>query len=132
MTADADRALRHSGAKCVPLLPCPFCGSADLREESTACSEIAGKCFQSGWIECKACEVYGPSIEMIDSVPPYDAVREAWNKRAAPPCECEAERLLARARKYLEIAHNKHGVKFTDFYPEIFSEFDAYLARSKP
>lgn len=65
------------------LLPCPFCASTNLEEESTAASEIYGVCYHTGWIECNDCGCCGPSIETNDGDTPqeYQAVRDAWNKR---------------------------------------------------
>jgi len=66
------------------LKPCPFCGSVNLAEESTGASEIKGVCYQTGWIECNDCGACGKPAETNDGDTPvtYEAVREAWNRRA--------------------------------------------------
>lgn len=71
------------------LKPCPFCGSVNLAEESTGTSEIKGVCYQTGWIECNDCGACGKPAETNDGDTPvtYDAVREAWNRRATTEIE---------------------------------------------
>lgn len=58
------------------LLPCPFCGSTNLRYE------FAGS---QGYIECNECGTEGPCDERAaDPYCDYDAACDAWNRRAAP------------------------------------------------
>lgn len=57
------------------LLPCPFCGSTNLRHE------FAGS---QGFIECNECGTVGPCDERAaDPICDYDAAYAAWNRRAA-------------------------------------------------
>lgn len=59
----------------VDLLPCPFCGSTNLRYE------FAGS---QGYIECNECGTQGPCDERAaDPHCDTDAAYEAWNRRAA-------------------------------------------------
>ena len=56
------------------LLPCPFCGSTNLR------SEFSGS---QGYIECNECGTQGPCDERAaDPICDYDAAYAAWNRRA--------------------------------------------------
>lgn len=56
------------------------CGSAELDIDCTACSEIAGVCYQSAWVECKVCHEEF-SFELIegDDNHTWNKFREAWN-----------------------------------------------------
>jgi hypothetical protein len=57
------------------LLPCPFCGSTNLRYE------FAGS---QGYIECNDCGTAGPGDERAaDPICDMDAAYLAWNRRAA-------------------------------------------------
>jgi hypothetical protein len=92
MTADADRALRHSGAKCVP------------RE---------------------------PDEAMVSAAPPAVLPEDVWLRMfdAAPPCECECERLL----RELAVAIDTLAVgRLPERVSNAMTAARAYLARSKP
>jgi transcription elongation factor Elf1 len=57
------------------LLPCPFCGSNNLRYEF---------CGSQGYIECNECGTQGPCDERAaDPICDLDAACDAWNRRAA-------------------------------------------------
>ncbi len=57
------------------LLPCPFCGSSNLRYEF---------CGSQGYIECNECGTQGPCDERAaDPICDLDAACDAWNRRAA-------------------------------------------------
>jgi hypothetical protein len=58
------------------LLPCPFCGSTNLR------FTFAGS---QGYICCDNCGTQGPCDEQAaDPICDYDAAYTAWNRRPAP------------------------------------------------
>lgn len=63
------------------LLHCPFCGG-EVEEDWSACAEIRGSCFQTGWIECKKCDY---SIMLFDGctddVNACKILADKWNKR---------------------------------------------------
>jgi hypothetical protein len=57
------------------LLPCPFCGSSNLRYEF---------CGSQGYIECNECGAQGPCDERAaDPICSIEAAEAAWNRRAA-------------------------------------------------
>ena len=57
------------------LLPCPFCGSSNLRYEF---------CGSQGYIECNECCTQGPCDERAaDPICDPGAACDAWNRRAA-------------------------------------------------
>jgi Lar family restriction alleviation protein len=58
------------------ILPCPFCGSADL-----GISPNAGRFRHRMAVCCRTCLAYGPERICCD-----DAIA-AWNKRSAPGAE---------------------------------------------
>lgn len=68
------------------LLPCPFCGSTNLRYD------FAGS---QGYIECNECGTEGPCDEQAaDPHCDIEAAYDTWNRRAtlakpAPPAEGE-------------------------------------------
>jgi hypothetical protein len=56
------------------LLPCPFCGSSNLRYEF---------CGSHGYIECNECGAQGPCDELAaDPICDIQAADAAWNRRA--------------------------------------------------
>ena len=64
----------------VKLLPCPFCGSEDLRAPNAALG-----------IECRGCGVWMPAVASSDHDRSHDATT-AWNRRV--PMEKAREALL--------------------------------------
>lgn len=59
--------------ECSELLPCPFCGSQNLKYEFSA---------SAGYITCLECEADGPRDD--DAADPHcsvDAAYAAWNRR---------------------------------------------------
>ena len=55
------------------LLPCPFCGSTNLRFEFSG---------SQGYIECNECGTQGPCDEQAaDPICDMGAAYEAWNRR---------------------------------------------------
>jgi len=62
------------------LLPCPFCGGADIGHKSE--DEVAIVC-----LDCFGC---GPSIEgSREDAATWDRARTAWNRRAAPALQAQ-------------------------------------------
>jgi Lar family restriction alleviation protein len=58
------------------LLPCPFCGSTNLRYD------FAGS---QGYIECNECGTQGPcDLRAADPICDDDAACDAWNRRSTP------------------------------------------------
>ena len=58
----------------IDLLPCPFCGSTNLRFEFSG---------SQGYIECNKCGTEGPCDEQAaDPICDMDAAYLAWNRRA--------------------------------------------------
>jgi transcription elongation factor Elf1 len=58
----------------IELLPCPFCGSTNLRFEFSG---------SQGYIECNECGTEGPCDEKAaDPICDMDAAYLAWNRRA--------------------------------------------------
>ena len=56
------------------LLPCPFCGSSDMRYEF---------CASQGYITCNECGTQGPCDERAaDPHCDIEAAETAWNRRA--------------------------------------------------
>lgn len=49
-------------------MTCPVC-SHTLIQESTACAEIAGDCYQHCWLECTNCGWESESVEVINGLP---------------------------------------------------------------
>ena len=45
------------------------CNNPSIFEESTACAEIAGDCYQSCWLECRNCGAETISLETINGLP---------------------------------------------------------------
>jgi Lar family restriction alleviation protein len=75
------------------LLPCPFCGSADVAPNGTEDQPLWNQ-----WVRCASCEAEGPTRTGGHAV-----VAAAWNTRAAPPAPLDAvqrerDRCLAVAR----------------------------------
>jgi hypothetical protein len=59
----------------VLLLPCPFCGSINLRYQFSG---------SQGYIECNECGTQGPCDERAaDPICDIEAANSAWNRRAA-------------------------------------------------
>ncbi len=63
------------------LLPCPFCGSADIQHETFGENSQGYHCFDCG-ASCR----YSRHSSVTD-----DYLRTQWNRRAAPPAESPAE-----------------------------------------
>lgn len=74
------------------LKPCPFCGSNDLREESSGLIE-AYKHYQHCYIECISC---GCEAGHVDLEGDYQEVMEKWNNRSLED-KLEAELNAAKA-----------------------------------
>lgn len=82
------------------LLPCPFCGSTNLRHE------FAGS---QGFIECNECGTVGPCDERAaDPICDYDAAYAAWNRRAAAQADGPA---VPDGREPASIAEQSASVK---------------------
>ena len=89
------------------LLPCPFCGSTNLRHE------FAGS---QGFIECNECGTVGPCDERAaDPICDIEAAADAWNRRPTalaadgPPAE-----LLERHAAPVPVAERLPGPKDCD------------------
>lgn len=89
------------------LLPCPFCGSTNLRHEFSG---------SQGYIECNECGTQGPCDERAaDPICDQDAGCAAWNRRAAdraqrhpvPPEPGEVQELVKWLR---ELGAKRGGV----------------------
>jgi Lar family restriction alleviation protein len=105
------------------LLPCPFCGSTNLRHE------FAGS---QGYIECNECGTQGPCDERAaDPICDFEAAYKAWNRRAAlakpcPPTEGEVAELARLLRLDAELERN-------DGMPQAAARLDrAALAEPQP
>ena len=78
------------------LLPCPFCGSTNLRYE------FAGS---QGYICCDDCGTQGPCDEQAaDPICDHDAAYAAWNRRpaAAPVAMIELITDMARHLAHMQ------------------------------
>jgi hypothetical protein len=45
------------------------CNTPNIIEESTACAEIAGDCYQWCWLQCRNCGRETESLETINGEP---------------------------------------------------------------
>lgn len=59
------------------ILPCPFCGATDIREERS--NNTNSPYYYSYWMRCQKCKAEGPPNSK--SLQVGDAIR-LWNRRA--------------------------------------------------
>ena len=94
--------MTHSPApeEAIRLLPCPWCGSADIKPHGG-----------SRWLYCMSCKSEGPYSDN------KAAAIAAWNRRAGGERE---QRLEARSKAFLQ--EFDEFMKGADWYPDYLAE----------
>ncbi len=71
------------------LMPCPFCGSTDLKIDIDRTNKIFGETQFTVTVQCMKCHARGPVVRMVRhcGLPNEreiceEMVAEAWNRRA--------------------------------------------------
>lgn len=108
------------------LLPCPFCGSTNLRHEFSG---------SQSYIECNECGTQGPRDEWAaDPICDQDAGCAAWNRRAADRAQRQPvpvserlhqmEDLAADALAGLRYIEESHGRLYGVGWDRVYEKAD--------
>lgn len=135
MEEDEDRELRSLGSAVPSLLPCPFCGGADLAVRQDI-SDDEPKRWYAYHIFCRQCHCHGRNNFPIGWTETPNAAHEAWNTRAVSPVsggeEGQLKYVQAEGKTFedmRESARNSELYKLGDMVLIWVNEGDLYNAR---